>query len=235
MGESYEPKLCRAADYANEVDANVLVFNYRGCGDSSSTGVPPTPNDFVTDKIAMVAYLKSNGVKPEDITIHGYSLGGGIGAKALEPGMKYINDRSFSTFSKSTKEMLPLMVKNTVTKIAGPAMGELAGKTIGKALGFIASKLIKLYDLDLNTGKIYQKASIGESLIFHHPDDEKIQKSSLPKYLSKHKIVDSAGSKISNHKVVDFSTLNNRWIDKDNVHTESFLNFADAATKIKIL
>lgn len=233
LGESYEPKLCRAADYANEVDANVLVFNYRGCGDSSSKGAAPTPNDFVTDTMAMVAYLKSTGVKPEDITIHGYSLGGGIGAKAVEPGMKYINDRSFSTFSRATKDMLPLMVKNTVTEIAGPAMGELAGKTIGKALGFIASKLIKLYDLDLNTGKIYQKALIGESLIFHHPDDEKIQKSSLPKYLSKHKIVDLTDSKVSNHKVVDFSTLNNRYVYKDNAHTESFLNFAGAATRIK--
>lgn len=233
LGESYEPKLCRAADYANEVNANILVFNYRGCGDSSSALAPPTPNDFVTDTMAMVAYLKSTGIKAEDITIHGYSLGGGIGANALEPGMKYINDRSFSTFSKATKDMLPLMVKNIVTELAGPAIGALAGKTIGKALGFIASKLIKGYGLDLNTGKIYQKALIENSLIFYHKDDEIIQKSSLSRHLSKHKIVDLNDSRISNHKIVDFSKLNNASDPIGNAHVEPFLNFTGAATKIK--
>ncbi len=58
---------------------NLMVYG----SDSTTTG-PVEPKDLISDTLAIIAFLTAQGVKPEDIVVHGYSLGGGAGAAAAE-------------------------------------------------------------------------------------------------------------------------------------------------------
>ena len=143
LGGYYEPKLNEAVHYANSAEANVLIFNYRGTDDLKNAA--SSTKDFVTDTLAMVEYLKEKGVQPENIIIHGFSLGGGIGAQAAaQAGTKHINDRSFSVFSKA--------VKSFATENLEGKIGKTAANLIGSATG----QLIKKLDFELDTRKVMQ-------------------------------------------------------------------------------
>ena len=52
LGGDYEAKLTEACVYADTVHANILLFNYRGCGDSTAAGLV-TPKDLVTDTLIL--------------------------------------------------------------------------------------------------------------------------------------------------------------------------------------
>lgn len=210
----YERKLDEAVQYADEVQANILVFNYRGCGDSTSNG-PVQPKDLVTDTLAMIAFLKDRGVDPEDIVVHGYSFGGGIGAAAAQRAdLRHINDRSFSTFSKATKEVVAAMVKEKV------------GKTAANAIGSLVASLVKTYNLDLNTGKVY-RTGMKDTLILHHPKDTRVNKSSLKNFLFKHQIEKTPLR--HTHSYIDLSENSDQ---PNDVHQEFFMNFEN--TKVKV-
>jgi RTX toxin RtxA len=60
-------------------DANVLSVNYRGYGDSD--GGLPSKESVYKDGHAMFNHLLEMGFKPEQIIIHGYSMGGAVAAK----------------------------------------------------------------------------------------------------------------------------------------------------------
>lgn len=217
IGADYEGKLADACVYADTVSANILVFNYRGNGDSTTNG-PTKPKDLVTDTLAMITLLTERGVKPEDIVIHGYSLGGGVGALAAQetPGTSHINDRSYSSFSKAIKEFVSLKLKEKI------------GQTAANTLGSLVASLIKGYDLDLNTRKIY-KAGIKDTLILHHPDDKMIRKSSLKNFLTKHEITSESTEK-SNHKIVNLSGVRDETVV--NAHNTFFKEFQGTAKHV---
>lgn len=78
LGGSYEERLGIVGEYADDLNANVLLFNYRGTGNSISSG-PTRPQDLVVDTLAMITYLINiKGVNIKDIVIYGFSLGGGL-------------------------------------------------------------------------------------------------------------------------------------------------------------
>ncbi len=85
---------------SKETGANVLSFNYRGVGRSG--GAITSAQDLIEDGEAAVQYLLSQGVLPEDIVLHGHSLGGGVATAvvAKHQGMHLVNDRSFSSLSR---------------------------------------------------------------------------------------------------------------------------------------
>lgn len=85
---------------------NVVVFNYRGVGDSR--GVATLPG-LVEDGSAVLKYVqKMFNVPLNQILLHGHSLGGGIASEvaALYPDVNYCNDRSFSSLSQQAAVML---------------------------------------------------------------------------------------------------------------------------------
>lgn len=205
LGGCYESQLERLGEYADTLEANVLVFNYRGVGDSTSNR-PVRPKDLVTDTKAMIAFLTEKGVAPEDIVIHGFSLGGGVGAQAAlqAPGVKQINDRSFKSFSKAVKELVTLNLQKKI------------GKTAANVIGNLTAALIKGYNLDLDTSKTYQVEKM-DTLILHHPKDEVIQKSSMKNFLDKHSL---STENPKPHKFVDLSSVKSDL----SVHNTFFLN-----------
>lgn len=95
----YENNLLRSQSIGKDLDANMLVFNYRGVGESR--GILAKPEDLIIDGEACISYLLSKGVKEENILIHGSSLGGGIGCQiaSMHDKIALINERSFASLS----------------------------------------------------------------------------------------------------------------------------------------
>ncbi|KAG8199583.1 hypothetical protein JTE90_009420 [Oedothorax gibbosus] len=66
---------------AEQVDAHVLAFDYRGFGDSSN--VNPTENGLVQDTNRVYDWLRKQHVDPSRILVWGHSLGTGVGVAFL--------------------------------------------------------------------------------------------------------------------------------------------------------
>ncbi|MBN4067223.1 alpha/beta fold hydrolase [Simkania negevensis] len=99
-GGNYEKSLRTFQKMANDIGANALVFNYRGVG--SSKGCALSSKELVMDGDAVIQYLLDKGIQEENILIHGYSLGGAVGAQvaAYHPKVHLCCDRTFSNLTK---------------------------------------------------------------------------------------------------------------------------------------
>jgi len=72
-----------------QMGAKVVTMDYRGFGNSETlnangqkTGTPLSEQSLYKDGKAMLDYVVKNmGVKPEDVILHGYSLGGAVASK----------------------------------------------------------------------------------------------------------------------------------------------------------
>ena len=74
---SYEQNVAFAAQYATDVGAHALLFNYRGV--SASTGWPSRGNHLVEDGRAAIRYvMEEYGVDESQVLLHGHSMGGGV-------------------------------------------------------------------------------------------------------------------------------------------------------------
>jgi hypothetical protein len=69
----YEDEAPFLKNYGRNLGANVFAFNYRGVGLSESS--PRTVDDLYADGIAAMNFLLSKGTSPDNILIHGHSLG----------------------------------------------------------------------------------------------------------------------------------------------------------------
>merc|ERR1711865_308990 len=86
--------------FAKEMNCNLVTFNYRGCG--SSTGLPRTADDLVTDGTAVLQHLSAaHSVDPNNVLLYGSSLGGCVAAlvraRPLYRTGPLLVDRSFCT------------------------------------------------------------------------------------------------------------------------------------------
>lgn len=111
----YENWLNDLSDFAKNYNVNVITVNYRGVG--SSGGSPSCFEDLNRDGRAVVDYLKKQGIRDENITIEGHSLGGGV---ALQTGRHFgLRTAVNNTFS-SIRAAAPGLIKFT-----GQISGEL--------------------------------------------------------------------------------------------------------------
>lgn len=105
-GEQYEDFLKQALSYQKELAVNVLVFNYRGVGDSQG---PVTPEGIDLDAITVLQYV-IHGLKcqAKDLLVIGHSLGGGVAAKALAhfPEAGFCVERSFSSLHHTARSWI---------------------------------------------------------------------------------------------------------------------------------
>lgn len=98
--QCYERAIEKITDTANDLQTNIVAFNYRGVG--KSTGCAYRIKDLVTDGIAQVQRLLDQGIDPEFIVLRGYSLGGAVATKIAEHFhaqsimLNVFNERSFS-------------------------------------------------------------------------------------------------------------------------------------------
>jgi len=174
MSGRYEPALNDAKTQAEEMGVNVLLFNYRGTGESK--GDPAKPQNYVDDSLAMIEHLKKKGVPAENIVLQGHSFGGGVAARAVtqkgNSSIRLISQQSFASFDKATKAY--------VNKMTGGILGGVAAAAV-KSLGF-SFNAVKLYQNDEHLA--------GRTFIFHSGAEDQMvaEKASLATGLRKKNI-----------------------------------------------
>lgn len=133
----YEDIVANMQADAEELDSNVIGFNFRGVSRSSSRA--RSQKDLLTDAIAQVQRLLDAGISPQNITLKGYSIGAGIASLAAhhfhQQGhpINLFNDRSFSSLTN--------VVVGQIRKEGNPSHIETFR---GKLLGWLAKPFIKL-------------------------------------------------------------------------------------------
>jgi len=93
-----------AQQYGGLLDASVLLWNYRGVG--RSTGSSGSGSHLVQDATAVVQHLLDRGVQPQNILLHGHSMGGAVAcvvAAQMKKPLAVISDRSFSSLKAVVK------------------------------------------------------------------------------------------------------------------------------------
>lgn len=158
---AYERYLTVHQKLSKELGINVYSGNYRGVGHSEKS--PTRANDLVLDGEAMVQYLLHQGVPPENIILHGWSLGGGVATAvaAKYPNMKLVNDRSFGTLKKGVKSVVPFF-------------------------GTLASHFTSILGWNLNSAKNWKKIEENnKAIIIHKKDGVIAYKASLYNTLKK--------------------------------------------------
>lgn len=93
----YENNLPYLASLFAATGQNIYTGNYRGTGRSEGDIV--TLRDLLLDGDAFIQDLLSRGVALEDITLHGHSMGGGVGAElaVLHSGVNLAADRTYAS------------------------------------------------------------------------------------------------------------------------------------------
>lgn len=119
--DTFENQVVKLSELSISTGANVLSANYRGVG--KSTGLPNDSNDLIADGKALFEYLTKQGVKPENILLYGFSIGGAVAVNvaAQYPETNVFADRTFSRsdevitrlFESIIKQGLPYMDETT--------------------------------------------------------------------------------------------------------------------------
>lgn len=149
--EQYEDLFAFIDRYQAALPVNILVFNYRGAGDSEG---PVTPWGVDLDAVAVLDYAtRGLACHPRDLLVIGRSLGGGISAKALGhfPEAGFCVERSFSSLHDT--------VRSTV------GMG---------VIGHVAAWLLTFCGWNLDSVKNWARIDHGRKWMVYHKTDETI-------------------------------------------------------------
>lgn len=168
-GATYETSLEGLSILARVTGANVYCGNYRGVGHSEGSGAWSS-QELVLDGEAMAQYLLSQGVPPENIMIHGHSLGGAIGAVVVAQHQKkghemgFCSDRSFSSTHR--------VAVNFGARVVDSCCG--FPPCFGHVLGHISGGIATAIGWSFNPVEHYQKIHQDKRFMIFHRDDEVI-------------------------------------------------------------
>ena len=117
-GMTYPAYLDQLTKYGKKLGVATIGFNYRGVG--KSTSHPRNFHELILDGITQTERVLNLGVRPENITLDGHSLGGAIGAyvaaffhdKGLK--LKFFSDRSFATLERVVKTKFPKFISGAL-------------------------------------------------------------------------------------------------------------------------
>lgn len=171
---TYERMLPSLMKISDETGANVYCGNYRGVGHSK--GFPTDIQDLVMDGEAMVQYLLTQGVSQKNILIHGWSIGGGVGAYVAalhqEKGkeIKFCSDRSFASTVEEIKEFARAKINEIRRENRCKAKIKASGLAI---LSSLALGLIRVLGWNFNSLKSYNAIN-GYKFIIYHPQDPEV-------------------------------------------------------------
>ncbi|KTD44643.1 SidB [Legionella quateirensis] len=141
-GMCYEDIVDEMQQDATDLDANIIGFNLRGVGQSTSRAL--SKDNLVTDGIAQVQRLLDQGVSPQNITLKAHSLGAGVGSLVaqhfheLGQPINIFNSRSFSNITNFLVGHARLDKDDN-----GQAVGHKESLG-GKILGWFIKPIIKL-------------------------------------------------------------------------------------------
>lgn len=174
---------------AERLNCNVVAFDYRGV--ARSQGFVSSKDKLVIDGIAQVQRLLDNGVKPQNITLEGHSLGGAVATLVAkhfyDHGIKLylFNGRSFSTLTNAACGLVEIRAGRVASALSylviKPTL-ELAGWEMDAASAFKAlpaqnkdyvvakasKAVIKERREQLSKEGVTSLESFGEDGIIHH-------------------------------------------------------------------
>lgn len=141
--------------------ANVLFFNYRGCGHSEGV-LKGGATKLLLDGVAVMNHLKKKGVENKDILLYGFSIGGAVAATVAEhyEGVKYFGDRA------------PARISAVVRSIAS----------------CIAGAITKLTRFEINAFKSWKKIPDANKAVSYHHQDGVVKYRTGLYYLEKQRI-----------------------------------------------
>lgn len=202
----YDDYLEEMKNDALRLNAVVVGFHHGNFGYSGLAGADGTVNtvtplsqaELVEQGIAQVQRLLDKGVDAHHITLHGHSLGAGIATLVAwhfqQQGIaiKIYNDRSFSSISSEASELL--LPRSPITHDSS-----ISEKMIYGLKGVAASamkSLIKLFDWDLNAGRVITKLVTWDYAVVRHAVRLPVGRSfkiltSQPSDSDKHEVVHS--------------------------------------------
>jgi len=119
-----------------ELNISVMVFNYRGYGESQHASTGSSAEGAVCDAEAAIAYVRerTEGITNNNILVHGMSIGGGVAvcltAQQQNKGVHLIVDQTFAKFEDVGADLTRRKKKDCeglVSKVARVVMRELYG------------------------------------------------------------------------------------------------------------
>jgi len=122
-GELYEGAICANSKLADELDSNLITFNYSGVQGSSGM---PNRAAMVKAYQAMLNFLEDedSGIGANEVVSYGHSIGGGVQAEGIEKhelkdGIKYVfvKSKTFSSISDLCSKRIPLL--GIIVKLLG--------------------------------------------------------------------------------------------------------------------
>jgi serine aminopeptidase S33 family len=105
---SYSVYIDDVIDTYMEIGFNIVSFDYGGCGRSNGRH-PRAQHDLITDGVAQIQRLLDEGVSPDNIVIHGHSLGGAISVKVA----KHFYDVAVAKHGPDTTDTINIFVDRT--------------------------------------------------------------------------------------------------------------------------
>ena len=164
-GEVWEHSWYNAHDLAVRLNANAVVFNFRGVGRSG--GRTKSATDLVQDLNDVLAYLlkRFDHISAANIVLFGHSIGGGVAAQVAanhHPGVGIVLDRSFSSLVDAAVGVVGLPPGITTFGLAA-AFGDLNTAEAWEKLMGRAGK----HNLAGNGG--------GRTVVSYHKSDRIIQ------------------------------------------------------------
>lgn len=121
---------------------NLIFWNYPSVGQSKSIS-HPTSDDFANAGFAFVEYCTQQGIKAENITLYGFSIGGAIGAKVARIAheqkipVKLIIERSFASMKLVLNSYVNSLQHSNVAYILASSIVafSISGAIVGMSLG----------------------------------------------------------------------------------------------------
>ena len=131
------------ATFVQDLGCNLLLFNYRGYGESEGR---PGVRTMATDMTAIYDWLRETHQRtPEDVLVYGRSIGAAAAAylAATTPGMTLVCDRAFANLHQAAIEKTknPLLSPLAGLLVASVRPGELDtehhARSVGKVLSIV--------------------------------------------------------------------------------------------------
>lgn len=145
-----------AADYCENHNCNVMAMNYQGYGNSSA--IDPTENSITKDGLAMVNHLLQQGFQPDQIILHGYSLGASV------------TSRLQGIVESSGHELRGVVYDRPMSSATGAAKAEGEALQLPGPLSPMVSNVMA-FGTKITSGALSTRKNL-EDLVAHSPQNQ---------------------------------------------------------------
>lgn len=190
----FEDNIDEMKEDAYALQANVVGFNFRGVGKSTSKA--KSKDELVADGVAQVQRILDQGVSPQNIILKGHSLGAGVASLVaqhfhqIDKPVNIFNSRSFSSISNFLIGNIRL--DRDVNRHAIGQKETFGGKILGWFIKPLVMMVVGLANWEINAGTAFKNIpdAYKDYIVVRSRKeirDERIDDAVIPHYASIHK------------------------------------------------